>query len=165
MFFKHKVLVNWEIVSRIFQIVEVIAIVVASFVVFQIPDQIREWNLNQSSRSTDLLLRLEDRLRDGNNRKIVTAIENNKPILFKNKGLMTTQNLDYYLNDLMSISDLYGKGLIDCDSAYSWFSNYFEKTLNNKEVLGYINESRLIDLNNLGGLEDFYKIIKSCDQQ
>lgn len=164
MFFKHKVLVKWEIVSRILQIVEVIAIVIASFVVFQIPSQINEWNLSQGNRSTDLLLRLEDRLREGNNRKVISAIENYKPILLENKGVLTKQDLDYYIGDLMSIRDTYEKGLIDCDSAYEWFSNYFDETLENVEVKKYIVDMRKNDENIFRGIEVFRETINNCDQ-
>lgn len=154
---------NWERFSKFLQIIQTFSVVIALIVVIQIPGQINEWKSNQTNRSTDLLLRLEDRLRENNNEKIISAIEKNKPILIENKGVLSRQDLDYFLNDLLSINDIYNKELIDCNSIYMWFSDYLDQTIKNKEVINYIFEKRKTDENSFRGLEEFTDEINKCN--
>ena len=163
MFKKKFKMPKWEKISHIVVIIQTLVSIVGLYVIFQVPAQIKEWNLTQNNRSVDILLSLENRLRDSNNKKIITAIERKKPIFIENNGENTSQDVDYLLNDLMSISDIYDRGLRDCNSIYSWFSTYFDEILSNPEIRKYISDQRKINSENFGGLDEFSNEINQCE--
>jgi hypothetical protein len=131
---KLKKIFHWEYVERTLRIIEVSAIVVASFIIFQIPHQIKEWENARGERSLNVLFQLETKLISAKNREIYNSIEKNKPLLTENKGKFSTEDLDFYLNDIMSIVDAKDRNLIDLKDIYDWFSNYFIKTYHNTVV-------------------------------
>lgn len=157
---KFKKIFRWECVEKALRVIEVIAIVSAACIIFNIPGQIKEWENSQGNRSLDLLLKLEDKMGDGNNEKIFNYIDNNKPILIQNKGTLTEDDMDYYLSNLTSIAWAYENNLISSDDLYTWFSEYLIKTCENKEVQTYLLKIRKIDPAYYMGIDSAYSDVK-----
>lgn len=128
---------SWSFYERVLRVLEVIFIALAALVILQIPRQIREWEYSQENRSLDVLFRLEDRMLNKTNQQIFITIENGGPLL-KPPGKFTSDELDLYLDDLMSIEDAYSRNLIDIESTYSWFYDYFYFTSRNPEIKEYL---------------------------
>jgi hypothetical protein len=131
--------------DRVLRILEVTAIVIASCVIFQMPKQLHEWQNGQDNRTVDLLIKLDDKLKLGDDERIYIAIEKNMPVLKENGGDYSSDSLDDYLDDLCTVGDMLDRGLIKTEDVNNWFSDYFLKTYKNSEITAYVNESRKID--------------------
>ncbi|MGD0335828.1 MAG: hypothetical protein ABSB18_01825 [Candidatus Omnitrophota bacterium] len=146
--------IKWTIVEKILRIIEVIAVVAAAII---IPLQIHESQNNQEDRSFSMIIRLDEKLKQGANREILYTISKNKPILKENGGKFESYELDCYLDDLDSIEDAFLRKIIDKDATYDWFSDYIIKTFKNKEIAGYLLKIRKEDPQYFLGLEKFAK--------
>ncbi len=89
-----------------------------------------------------------------NNRQIYKAIRNNKQLLKENKGKFSTEDLDFYLDDITSITEAEDRELIKQEDIYNWFEDYFIGTLANKEVREYLANIRKSSPNSYEGLEE-----------
>ncbi len=156
---------KWSFWEKFLRIIEVIAVVGASYVVaFQIPRQIKEWQGAQTVRALDQLSKLDEKLKQRTNREIFDAIQRNQPILKENNGKFEAEELDDYLDVLGSIEEAYERNIISKDLAYNWFSDYSEKSLKNKEIIAYLNSLRAENPDYYSGIEQFVeKIIEKND--
>ena len=161
---KWKKYVNWPYFERLLRVIEVVAVILASCVVFQIPGQISEWRNSQENRSMDLLLRLESKLDSGTNYKISLLIDNKQPILVQNKGKFSTNDLDQYLSDVTSVCDAYQKGLISINSLSDWFYDYLIKIGNNQEIQDYLRTIRQEDKDYFSGIDYAIKDINNLNK-
>ena len=144
---------RWSNFERFLRVTEVCAIVFAVYMIFQIPHQIKEWENVQSERCLNVLLQFDAKLKSGKNRQIYNAIKNNKPLLTQNKGKFSTEDLDFYLDDVTSIGDAEDRKLIKLEDIYYWFEDYFISTHNNKEIRKYLSEIRKDSPDSYEGLE------------
>jgi len=155
---------EWKYFDRILKIIEVSAVLLASIFTYltvkQIPVQIKEWQNSQDSRAMSLLLKMDDKLQQGIDYKISLAINKNNPLLIKNHGKFTEDDLDVYLGDLSSVSDMYQKKLISMDDLYKWFSDYIIKSYENKEIQEYLGKIRTEDESYFKDIDTAYKDIK-----
>lgn len=156
-----KKLLSWKYISRVLKIVEVVAVVAAAVVIVEIPKQLNEWENGQNNRAFDQLIKLDGILSQGTDRKITSALDKDQPILIENGGTFSSNELDNYLNDIYSIYDAYNRGIISGDDVYTWFSDYLAETVENKEVIKYLNYIRTDSPDYYRGLEDFVGEINS----
>jgi hypothetical protein len=144
---------HWQYLERFLRIAEVCAIAVAAYVIFQIPNQIKEWENVQSERCLNVLLQFDGKLKSVKNRQIYNTIKKNKPLLTENKGKFSTEDLDFYLDDITSIVDAEDRKLIKLEDIYNWFEDYFVSTHNNKEIRKYLSDIRKDSPDSYEGLE------------
>lgn len=123
----------------------VIANAIAIFGLFFSVVQIKDIKNNQSDRQTDLMFRYDDKLNFGTNAKLFSAIDRNKPILYKNGGKFSEDDLDYFLGLLNQMYESNQNKLLSDDMIQSNFSYLLEKTYKNKEVQDYLKEIRKED--------------------
>jgi hypothetical protein len=102
------------------------------FLVFQ---QIGELKQIASSQNN---IALNGEFFKSSNTGIISAIENNQPILTENGGKYTDAQLDNYLGDFDTIDQVYSEGLLTQDQLCSSFSYYVASTSENKEVQKYM---------------------------
>jgi hypothetical protein len=145
---------HWPNIDHALRIIEVCAIVVAASVMWQIPHQIKEWENVQGERSLNVLLQIDAKLKSGKNRQIYNTIKKNKPILTENKGKFSTEDLDYYLDDITSIADAEDRKLIKLGDIYNWFEDYFISIHNNMEIRKYLSDIRKDSPDSYEGLEE-----------
>lgn len=150
---KLKDIFDWKYFERVLRIIEVCAIVVAASIILQIPHQMKEWENVQSERCLNVLLQLDAKLKSAKNRQIYYTLKKNKPLLTENGGKFSTEDLDFYLDDITSIADAEDRKLIKLEDIYNWFEDYFVSTLNNKEVRKYLSDVRKDSPDSYEGLE------------
>jgi hypothetical protein len=96
---------------------------------------------------------------NANNLAIISALEDDMPILITNMGKFSLGQLDNYLGDFDTIADAYESRLLTerqlCDS----FSYYVVQTHENPEIRNYIAEQRKDDPNFFRGLDDLYGVV------
>jgi|MudIll2142460700_1097286.scaffolds.fasta_scaffold50442_2 hypothetical protein len=143
----------WKYFEGFLRVVEVGAIVVTAIIIFQIPQKIKEWESAQSERSLNVLLQLDAKLKSKKNRQIYHTIKRNKPLLTQNGGKFSTEDLDFYLDDVTCIADAEDRNLIKLEDIYNWFEDYFVSTLNNKEIGKYLSDIRKESPDSYEGLE------------
>lgn len=135
----NKLKINWELFSRILRILEVIAIIGGViFTVIQIRDL-------RNSQSAQLMLNFNDELNSDINANLITAIEENKPILKENGGDFSTTDIDRYLGIYELLNNVSEVGLISDDMLYNAFSYGIVKTYQNKEIQNYLSKIRQED--------------------
>lgn len=154
---KLKNIYHWTNVEHFLRIIEVCAILGAAYVIFQIPNQIKEWENLQSDRCLNLLLQFEGKLKSGKNRQIYYMIKKNMPLLSENKGKFSTEDLDFYLDDITSVVDAEDRKLISLEDVYNWFNDYFISTYNNEEIRKYLSDIRKNSPDSYEGLEVIVK--------
>jgi hypothetical protein len=151
---KVKNIFHWPYAERALRIIEVCAIVVAVSVIFQMPHQIKEWENVQGERCLNVLLQLDAKLKSGKNRQIYNTIKKNKPLLTENNGKFSTEDLDFYLDDITNIVEAEDRKLIKLEDIYNWFEDYFINTHNNKEIRKYLSDIRKDSPDSYEGLEE-----------
>lgn len=72
------------------------------------------------------------------NTGIISAIENDQPILIEDKGKYTDAQLDNYLGDFDTISDAYDEGLLSENDFCDSFSYYVQITASSSEIQKYM---------------------------
>lgn len=157
--FIKKYFTDWKYASRTIAVVNSIVIIIGGVYGYT---QIQDIKNNQLDRKNDLSMEYYDRLNTGNNRKIYVAIENNKPLLANKMGKFNTDQLDDYLGDLHDVGAGLYADLLDNESTCSRFSDFAEKTYENKEIQEYLIEVRKIDPEYFLGFDDLYEFIKTC---
>jgi len=139
--------INWELLSRILRIFEVLAII--GGVIFATV-QIRDL---RNSQSTQLMLEFNKDLNSDINASLITAIEENKPILKENGGEFTPTDIDRYLGAYELLNNVSEAGLISDDMLYNAFSYDIIKTYQNKEIQDYLSKIRQEDSSFFRGFE------------
>jgi hypothetical protein len=84
-------------------------------------------------------------------------IKKNMPLLIKNQGRFSTEDLDFYLDDITSIVDAEDRKLISLEDVYNWFNDYFIRTYNNEEIKKYLSDIRKHSPDSYQGLEVIVK--------
>ncbi len=131
--------INWELFSRILRILEVVAIIGGViFAMIQIRDL-------RNSQSAQLMLEFNKDLNSDINSSLITAIEENQPILKESGGEFTTTDIDRYLGIYELINNVSEAGLISDDMLYNAFSYDIVKTYQNKEIQDYLSKIRQED--------------------
>ena len=154
---KVKNIYHWRNIEHFLRIIEVCAIVGAAYVILQIPNQIKEWESAQGERCLNLLLQFEGKLKSANNRQIYYVIKKNMPLLIENQGRFSTEDLEFYLDDITSIVDAEDRKLISLEDVYNWFNDYFIRTYNNEEIKKYLSDIRKNSPDSYQGLEVIVK--------
>ncbi len=148
---------KWKYIERFLRCTEAVSVAVAAIIIIQIPGQINEWKNIQGERSLNILLHLDAKLKSGKNRQIHITIKRNKPLLIKNGGKFSNEDLDLYLDDITSIIDAADRDLITQDDIYNWFEDYFIGIDNNKEIKKYLSDIRKAVRDSYSGLEETIK--------
>jgi len=128
--------INWKLFSRILRLLEVGAII--GGVIF-VMIQIRDF---RNSQSAQLMLEFNKDLNSDINASLITAIEENKPILKENGGEFTATDIDRYLGAYELLNNVSEAGLISDDMLYNAFSYDIIKTYQNKEIQDYLSKIR-----------------------
>jgi len=114
------------------------------------------------SRSEDLILRFDERLDRPPFPKLRSVIESGKPILQRNGGNFTTDDLEGYLGVFDSLSDLYAKSMVSKDLFYNEFSYDIEKAYDNKEIKSYLEAIRKDETDFYLGFDTLAKEMKAA---
>lgn len=130
---------EWKTLEKLIRLVEVIAIV--GGVIFA-GVQIRDF---RNSQSAQLMLEFNKELNSDLNSSLITAIEENKPILKENGGEFTTTDIDRYLGAYELLNNVSAAGLISDDMLYNAFAYDIVKTYQNKEIQDYLLKIRQED--------------------
>ena len=130
---------DWKQTEKILRIIEVLAII--GGVLFATV-QIRDLRNNESAR---LMLEFNKELNSDLNANLITAIEENKPILKQSGGEFTTTDIDRYLGAYELLNNVSVAGLISDDMLYNAFAYDVVKTYQNKEIQDYLAKTRQED--------------------
>lgn len=138
---------DWKHIEKILRIIEVAAILVG--VIFAMI-QIRDLRNNESAQ---LMLEFNKSLSEEINSNLITAIENNDPILKINGGQFTTTDIDHYLTIYELLNNVSEVGLINDEMLYNAFAYDIIKTFQNKEIKDYLFNIRKENKNFFIGFE------------
>jgi|GEM_PF-4618558 hypothetical protein len=119
-------------------------------------------DFSQKSRAFDTLTKIEDRIKD-RDAKVISVLEKNEPLLTENKGMITDEEFENYLDDVMSVQLAEEEKIINISQAYTWFFNDFDIVVNNNEAMGYIKKIRSNNTSSqdfYGGFEEFWNRMK-----
>ncbi|MBI3812110.1 MAG: hypothetical protein HY283_07885 [Nitrospirae bacterium] len=108
--------------------------------------QLSDLKTAKYDRSTQLLVMFDQEFYSGSNQTVTHALEHEGPLLKKNGGRITEEQLGDYLDVMESLSDVYHRGVIDKKMFADWEGRYIEEAYNNKEVREYIFEQQKDDL-------------------
>jgi|SRR3989344_3852784 len=139
--------IEWKSLEKILRIIEVIAII--SGVIFAMI-QIRDLRNDQSAQ---LMLEFNRSLSEDTNSRLITAIENNNPILKIHGGEFTTTDIDHYLTIYELLNNVSEVGLITDDMLYNGFAYDIIKTFKHQEIKNYLFDIRKEDNNFFVGFE------------
>lgn len=127
---------EWKQIEKTLRIIEVLAIV--GGVIFAMV-QIRDLRNNQSAQ---LMLEFNKELNSDLNANLITAIEENKPILKENGGKFTTTDIDRYLGTYELLNNVSEVSLMNDNMLYNAFSYDIIKTYQNIEIQDYLLKIR-----------------------
>lgn len=130
---------HWGQIKKMLRTVEVLAVV--GGVIFA-GIQIKDW---RDSQSAQLMLEFNKELNSDLNANLITAIEENKPILKESGGEFTTTDVDRYLGAYELLNNISIAGLISDDILYNAFAYDIVKTYQNKEIQNYLTKIRQED--------------------
>lgn len=130
---------RWKIFSSLLQILQAIAAIAIIAGVIFTAIQIRDLRNNQSAQ---LMLEFDRELNSNINASIITAIENNLPILKENGGEFTETDIDHYLGIYELLNNISEVGIISDDMLYNAFSYWVVTTYQNKEIQDYLSKIR-----------------------
>jgi hypothetical protein len=108
--------------------------------------QINKFEFEKQDTTLNDLLKLEDRIYDGNHgksRTISRRITHGEKIVDNN--MIDQDDLDEYISSLSNIYITYKEGLITKDEVNDWFSDTLLDASNNKEVQDYLSIIRKND--------------------
>ena len=148
---------EWKSVEKTLRIIEVIAIV--GGVIFAAV-QIRDLRNNQSAQ---LMLEFNKELHSELNANLITAIEENKPILKGSGGEFATTDIDRYLGAYELLNNISIVGLITDDMLYNAFAYDIVKTYQNKEIQNYLSKIRQEDNSFFRGFDALSKDILNAE--
>lgn len=133
---KLKLMIKWTQCERILRVIEVFAVVIGIiFAGIQVKAM-------RDMQSAQLMLEFNTSLDNGNNAKIIEAIEKNEPLLQDNGGLFSSPDIDRYLSTYELLSNAWVFGLINDTMLYNAFNYDLTKTYKNKEIRSYLAEIR-----------------------
>ncbi len=138
---------EWKQVEKILRIIEIMAIV--GGVIFAAV-QIRDLRNDQSAQ---LMLEFNKELNSELNANLITAIEDNKPILKESGGGFTTTDVDRYLGVYELLNTVSITGLISDDMLYNAFAYDILKTYQNQEIKSYLAKIRQEDSSFFRGVD------------
>ena len=138
---------EWKQTEKILRIIEVVAIV--GGVIFAVI-QIRDLRNDQSAQ---LMLEFNRSLGEETNSRLITAIENNDPILKTHGGEFTTTDIDHYLTIYELLNNVNEAGLISDDMLYNGFAYDIIRTFQNQEIKNYLSDLRKEDNTFFAGFE------------
>ena len=139
--------IKWETLEKVLRLVEVFAIV--GGVIFA-GVQIRDLRNDQSAQ---LMLEFNKELNSDLNANLITAIEENKPILKNSGGEFTTTDVDRYLGVYELLNTVSITGLISDDMLYNAFAYDILKTYQNGEIKSYLAKIRQEDSSFFRGVD------------
>ena len=139
--------IKWETLEKALRLVEVFAIV--GGVIFA-GVQIRDLRNDQSAQ---LMLEFNKELNSDLNANLITAIEENKPILKNSGGEFTTTDVDRYLGVYELLNTVSISGLISDDMLYNAFAYDILKTYQNGEIKSYLAKIRQEDSSFFRGVD------------
>ena len=111
----------------------------------QIPAELTNYKSEENYKSADLILRYDKELSTPTNTGIYNASNEHRPILRRNGGKYSVDDLDAYLGIFNSINDLHNKLLLDDESVANEYSDYVVKAASNSEIQNYLMEIRKKD--------------------
>jgi len=129
----------WKHISGIMVLVQTLALVASLYL---LREQINDLQDTKSSRSADFIFRFNERLEKEPMAKLRLAIVGRKPILKKNGGKFSEDDLEQYLDLWEGLNDWYVKGLINKEMFYNSYSYDIGKAYENVEVQNFIKESQ-----------------------
>lgn len=138
---------EWKQTEKILRIIEVIAII--GGVIFA-GIQIRDLRNDQSAQ---LMLEFNKELNSDLNANLITAIEENKPILKDSGGGFSTTDVDRYLGVYELLNTVSVTGLISDDMLYNAFAYDILKTYQNQEIKNYLAKIRQEDSSFFRGVD------------
>lgn len=138
---------DWKQAEKTLRIIEVVAIV--GGVIFA-GVQIRDLRNDQSAQ---LMLEFNKELNSDLNANLITAIEDNKPILKESGGEFTTTDIDRYLGVYELLNTVSITGLISDDMVYNAFAYDILKTYQNQEIKNYLAKIRQEDSSFFRGVD------------
>ncbi len=148
---------EWKQIEKTLRIIEVIAIV--GGVIFAAV-QIRDLRNNQSAQ---LMLEFNRSLSEQTNSELITAIENNNPILTANGGKFTTTDVDHYLTIYELLNNVSEAGLITDEMLYNGFAYDIIKTFQNPEIKNYLSNLRKEDDTFFAGYESLARSLLKAE--
>jgi hypothetical protein len=148
---------NWQRTEKILRIIEVVAIV-AGIIFAAI--QIRDLRNNQSAQ---LMLEFNRSLSEETNSRLITAIENNNPILKANGGEFTTTDIDHYLTIYELLNNVSEAGLITDEMLYNGFAYDIIRTFKNLEIKNYLSNFRKEDDTFFAGYESLARSLLKAE--
>jgi len=119
--------------------------------------QLADLREQRENRSIQILMLVDQQLSLDRNVEIRHAIERGVPVLRRNGGRQTDQELGDYLDVFEGLADAHEQTLVDLEAIYVWHSYHIEKAHQNKEVADYITRSRLEDPDFYTGFEALAK--------
>jgi hypothetical protein len=134
--------ISWKKWERIIAFVAgLVTIISLPIVLYQL------WDLKMAKydRSAQVLMRFDQELYSGSNPEVRHILDHGGPLLKKNKGRITDEQLGDYLDVLESLSDTHDRGLVDKEMFSDWESGYITTAYENKEVREYLFEQQKED--------------------
>jgi hypothetical protein len=91
------------------------------------------------------MIKFNDQLSTPTNARLISALENNKPIFKENGGEFTSTDVDLYLSEYELLNNVWDDGLISDEMLYNAFSYSTIKTTDNVEIKAYLQQERKTD--------------------
>ena len=113
------------------------------------------------ARSADFIFKFNDKLDKAPLARLRLAIVGRKPILEKNGGKFSEDDLEEYLNLWEGLNDIYVKGLINKEMFYNSYSYDIGKAYENAEVQTFVKESQREAPDFYTGFENLAKEMKA----
>jgi hypothetical protein len=140
-----KNLSRWEKFLRIKSILELIAIIFASGALFLLPFQIESFSNTENNNSVLLMQGIERDLNTLSFNEIFKSIHNDTPILVKNGGNFSPQEIEDFLDTYEGLGTYYNKKLVSIDLICDWFGAEFASIFANREIKSFIAEEQKED--------------------
>ena len=129
----------WRHISGVLVLVQTIALIGSVYV---LREQINDLRDTKSSRSADFIFKFNEQLNKAPLARLRLAIVGRKPILKKNGGKFSEDDLEEYLDLWEGLNDIYVKGLINKEMFYNSYSYDIGKAYENAEVQTFVKESQ-----------------------
>jgi hypothetical protein len=147
----------WRHISGVLVLIQTVALIAS---VYLLREQINDLQDTKSSRSADFIFRFNEQLDKPPLSKLRIAIVSSKPVLKKNGGKFSEDDLEQYLDLWEGLNDLYMKGLIGKEMFYNSYSYDIDKAHGNAEVQSFVKESRKESSDFYTGFDNLVKEMK-----
>ena len=148
----------WRHISGVLVLVQTIALIGS---VYLLREQINDLQDTKSSRSADFIFKFNEQLNRAPLARLRLAIVGRKPILKKNGGKFSEDDLEEYLDLWEGLNDIYVKGLINKEMFYNSYSYDIGKAYDNAEVQTFVKESQREAPDFYTGFENLAKEMKA----